>query len=339
MEMFNSFKINKNENKRYIDNLYYKIFLENNGSKLNKTNLDIVKNNLMPWYVRASIIAKKNQRIFLRAGLLVYSLTPIAVAAVAFGTLVHHLSGYFFLSEFIILSVILTIVLFADRCKAQKKWTQSRYLTEGIRSAIYLYAAGFRPLPISVPHHLRIAHRPDDWMVRIFDQILSQLPEIQKCSEIDYKSSESFIKNRWITTQIEFQKTKFRQSSLKSRRIELLGKIVFALAVIAAGVHTALYVTGYEFEMEWISVYVVFAAIALPTFGSSLGAIRTHREYSRLAKRSENMSDSLDELLEDFDKIKSLNELKTLVDKTHELMLREAQDWLGLMKFPKVEPL
>ena len=140
-------------------------------------------------------------------------------------------------------------------------------------------------------------------------------------------------------TQIIFQQKKSKISGLKSKRLELFGKIVFSLAVIAAGLHTALYLTGYEFEVEWISVYIIFAAIALPTFGSSLGAIRTHREYSRLAKRSENMADALEELLQEHDKVDSMNDLKRLVDQTQELMLREAQDWLGLMKFPKVEPL
>ena len=65
MEMLNSFGIDQQVNRSYIENQYREIFSTPEGTRLNQKNLENVKNNLLPWYVRASIIAKKNQKIYL----------------------------------------------------------------------------------------------------------------------------------------------------------------------------------------------------------------------------------------------------------------------------------
>jgi len=81
------------------------------------------------------------------------------------------------------------------------------------------------------------------------------------------------------------------------------------------------------------------AAISLPAFGASIGAIRNHREYSRIGKRSENIYNLLKELLEECDNVKSMDDLTSILNKLKEEILHESQDWLMLMKFVKVEAI
>lgn len=81
---------------------------------------------------------------------------------------------------------------------------------------------------------------------------------------------------------------------------------------------------------------LTFVAIALPAVAAAAEGIRTHREYSRLAKRSENMALALRELDEEFVFASEPDALESLLRETEELMLQETQDWLMLMRFTDV---
>ena len=96
------------------------------------------------------------------------------------------------------------------------------------------------------------------------------------------------------------------------------------------------------FSEEWLENFLTFAALSLPAFGAAIGGIRTHREYSRLAKRSKNMEQVLEELDESFKRIsrQGLNQsegLESLLKQTEELMLNEVQNWMTLLKFSEIE--
>jgi hypothetical protein len=80
-------------------------------------------------------------------------------------------------------------------------------------------------------------------------------------------------------------------------------------------------------------------AIILPAAGAAIGGIRTHREYSRIWKRSSNMVFVLTDLKLVFNDVKTPENLEYLLRQTEELMLRETQDWLMMMRFIDLKPL
>jgi nucleoside 2-deoxyribosyltransferase len=337
-ELFNNYKVTAVEEQTYIDNVSKDLFANTEGI-LNHANINLVKENLIPFYVRASKIAKKYQSLYQKTGLIAYVFSTLAVSDVALGILIHHLSWLFFLTEFLLLLTILFIILFTDRCKAHKKWIQYRFLTEQIRIAIFFIVCGFKPTQIKIPSYFRVAHRPDDWMAKVHDEILRRLPDIPPYKSDDYKVLLEYIKMRWIQEQFIYHKKTSASSGKMNKYLELFGGLVFALALIAAAVHTILLITGFEFQHRWTSDYIIFAAISLPALGASLGAIRNHREYSRIEKRSENMVTLLEELLKESENVKSMNDLKNLLDNIEEAILHESQDWLMLMKFVKLETI
>ena len=337
-ELFNSYKITIDEQKYYSDNVNSKLFHHSEGL-LNLENINYIKEKITPYYIRASQIAKKYQRLYQKTGLIVYVLSPLAVAFVALGILFHHSSWFFFLAELIILMTILLFILFADHFRLHEKWIQNRYLTEQLRSFSFFIACGFKPLPIKISTNYRVAHRPDDWMVKVYDRILWGLPDIPLYDHDRYKTLAEYIKVHWIQDQLNYHKKNAVKAERKNKRVEISGWLIFAFALIAAAVHLITVFTGFEFQNKWITDYIIFLAISLPALGASLGAIRNHREYSRISKRSENMVALLEDYRDECENVNSMDDLKTILENMEESMLHDTQDWLMLMKFVKLEAI
>jgi hypothetical protein len=338
LELYNSFAITAEEKITYEQNMGKRLFDEF-SNRLNSANMNLVQEKLIPHYVRASRLAKSFQPIYKKTGLTVYILSPLAVAAVALGVIFQHMSALFFLTELILLLAIVALILFEDRGKVHDKWIQNRFLAEQLRSAMYFVSCGFKPRQIEISSHLRVAHRPDDWMIKVYDRILQCIPTIPNYQENEYSLLREYIQLNWLQDQINYHEDNMRKHHRYSRHLELSGWSVFGLAVLAALAHLIIVYTDFEFQGEWISEWITFFAIILPAVGASIGAIRTHGEYPRIAKRSERMAVALSGLMHESEEVKSMSDLEKLLDKIEETMLHETQDWLMLMKFVKLEAI
>ena len=113
--------------------------------------------------------------------------------------------------------------------------------------------------------------------------------------------------------------------------------LVFTVALVAPAAHLILFRPGLQLDARWLEELLTFAAIILPALGAALEGIRSHGEYSRIAKRSENMAEALQELDHRSHQVRDLQSLRDLMYEVEELMLVEAADWLALMRFTKVE--
>jgi hypothetical protein len=330
---FNTFRVPEKEQRQYIENVYNDLFNNEEGRKLPEEAKHNILEKLLPFYVRASKMAKRNQNIYHFSGVLVYFFSACAVAAVALGILKHSLSVYAFSFELILLIAILFIVFFANKQKAHNKWIECRFLVERIRSAVFFAACGIEVSPIQIPPYMSIAHRPDDWMIKTFQEIWNRLSQMRGCQGQSCDLLSKLIRKTWIRQQIHFHKMKANKYEKINRILEIGGIVIFALAVMAALLH----VIGHELMIGWFRNALVFAAIALPAFGAAVGGIRSHREFSRLSKRSTSMVAILEDLYERFSHVDRPELLESLLREVEELMLRETQHWLMLMKFVKLE--
>lgn len=338
---FNKFPIDEGDRERYIDNMDLGVFENPEGKRIADETRSIIRQRLLPYYVRASRLAKDYQRLYLGTGSLVYSLSVVAIASVAVGTLVPGLAIFSFGLEFVILVVILCALGYAHRKRAQKKWIESRFLAERIRSGIFLAAAGIEASPIEVPPYMGIAHKPDDWMVRVFDEIWDRLGNPRELPRIGLEALREFIRVRWIQDQLWFHRKKKETSEQKARALERYGNVAFFSALVAAGLHLIALVLSWWFQWAshaaWFENGLIFVAIVAPAVGAAMGGIRIHREFSRLEKRSANMEGILGDLEDRVGRCETPRELEMLLRETEHLMLRETQDWLMLMKFVILE--
>ena len=339
IERFNSFPIPEKRKQGYVENMHRDLFdAEDEGRKLSEEVKNTIRERLLPYYVRGSKIAKYNQKIYRYAGLLVYAFSAMAVASVALGTIIHGLSPYAFSFELLLLLAILCIVYYAHRRHTHKNWIENRFLTERIRSAIFFAACGVEASPIEVPPYMGIAHSPDDWMVKAFNEIWNRLPKMKGCHGESCRPLIDFIRKSWVQDQIEYHEWRSEKVGKISHALERSGIVIFVLAVVAAFSHVILSFMGHHLiNVEWIEHSLTFAAIALPATGAAIGGIRLHREYTRLEKRSKNMITILKQLDERLSRTVKPEDFESLLREMEELMLRETQDWLMLMKFTELE--
>jgi hypothetical protein len=170
-------------------------------------------------------------------------------------------------------------------------------------------------------------------MVMAFNEITLRLPPMNVCHGFPVESFVGFVRSRWIQEQIAFHSEKAVKAKQVNHWLERIGIALFSAAVIAAGLHLLLAL----FHVEWAEHPLTFAAIFLPAAGASIGGIRTHREYSRLAIRSSNMEASLKSLDDRMSTVSTPQELDHVLRQVEELTLMELQDWLMLMSVAKLE--
>jgi hypothetical protein len=336
--IFNSFTLAGEVQETYVENVSRDLFDNPEGERLDGEVKERIRSGLLSWYVRASMIAKKNQKSYFRAGLLVYSLSPLAVAAVAIAILIPGMASLAFVSEFLLLASILVILLSSDKQKTHKKWIEARFLAERIRSAIFLSACGSKPSSFIHFSNLKPLLEAGEWTVRAFDEIMGRMNPSPSGQEAGCAVTIDFVRRHWLQEQIEFHASKATQSFTASRRLERAGWLVFLAAIFAAAWHLVGIFLGHPEILAWLDKPVLFLAIVLPALGATLGGIRGHREFSRLAKRSQYMQAALRELdsrLATADPGK----MPDLLHETEQLLLQETQEWLVLMKFAKVEAI
>ena len=338
INMFNTYEIPVEEQIEYMNNMYKDLFDNAEGKEIPENSKKIVKDELLPFYVKASEISKKNQTAYKFVGTMAYSLSAAAITSVVLGILFHKWSTYAFATEFFILLAILFMVTIANWRQIQRKWIESRFLAEQIRSAIFFVVCSVEASPIEVPPYMRTAHLPDDWMVKTFYEIWNRLPEMKGCQEAYHQKCIDYVRKHWIQGQIEFHKNKASKTRKISTILERSGMAIFFIAMAAAISHLIFFYPGKELPSKTLEGLIIFLAIVLPAIGAAIGGIRSHREYSRMEKRSSNMEIILRELDEQFANINSPTSLESILRETDELMLRETQDWLMLMKFVELKP-
>lgn len=280
----------------YASNVYSDLFGNTSGEGLRADLKATVRERLLPHYARASTLAKRNQRFYMMAGSVAYSFAALAVAAVATGALLFKGAPIFFVLELLILATSFTVVLTANHRRTHGRWLEHRFLAERLRAACFVAACGLETSSIGVLPQHGTKRRPGGWMEMVFAEVWDRLPTMTGCAEDSCGAASAFVREAWIGDQTKYHECKARESERLSRCFEFGGICVFGLALVVPLLHLTLFkalslsggVVGPDSE-EFFGAALTVCALVLPAQGAALGGIRTHREYSRLARRSEDM--------------------------------------------------
>jgi hypothetical protein len=340
IDAFNSFDVPAAELGGYIDNAYSDLFDNPSGRALPSDVKETVRKKLLPHYARASMLAKRNQRLYMVAGSVAYSFAALAVATVAVGALFLEGAPLVFLIEFLVLATSFITVLVANYRRTHKRWLEDRFLAERLRVAAFLAVCGLEASFVQRGAQSRLG----GWTEMVFAEVWDRTPVMTGCTADLCQHASAFIKEAWVADQIKYHEGKAARSDRLSRRMETGGLVVFALAVAAPLLHLVLFkplgllggVVGPGDE-AFLGALLTACALILPAVGAALGGIRTHREYSRLAKRSEDMVGGLQNLYDSFERVRTPKQLEMVVRETEELMLSEVRDWLSLTTFSVLE--
>ncbi|MBN1320046.1 MAG: hypothetical protein JXA87_04305 [Thermoleophilia bacterium] len=344
IDAFNSFDPPETTVGHYIASTYRDLFENATGQGLLTDLKTVVREDLLPHYARASLIAKRNQRLYLAAGLVAYSFAALAVATVAAGALFWTSSPVVFGIELAIMAASFTMVLVANHLRTHRRWIENRFLAERLRAAAFLTACGLETSPASISYRPGSRRQPGDWTEMVFGEIRERMPTLGGCTEEACATETAFIREAWVESQIDYHDRKALRSRRMTKRMEVGGLVVFGLAILAPLLHLLLLeplsLAGGAIGSDAggsLGAALTFCALVLPAVGAAFGGIRMHREYSRLATRSADVASALKRLSTSLERVRTPRQLEAVARECEALMLLELQDWLSLTRHSVLE--
>lgn len=312
----------------------YRGFLSNiaHETKFSSDMLSWISGKLLPRFVRTDLLAEKYQRRYFKAGSWVYALAAIAVAVVTFQILfLPHVLGIAWIEVLCILGVI-AIFGIGNHKKWHSKWIDYRFLAERFRSAIFLALAGMNVTALRPPRHLSLSYSSQDWMVSAFSAVWSELPTLGANPSSELEVQKAFMMRAWIDEQIAYHSKMSVQHQHRYNMLLYAGNSLFGLTLLVAFFHV------FHIGPALVNTVFGFLAIIFPATAAALGAIRTHREYLRNAKRSGEMVRHLEELKKQMQTAENPEQFFRLVREIEETMLHENEDWRIVVRFHELEP-
>lgn len=346
IDRFNRLPITPGQRMGYAQNLDRDLFEKpKTAASISIATRELVNRCLFPYYAQASIVSKQSRDTFHRAGRNIYVLSAAAVGCAATGVLIPSLAAAGFGMELVFLIVILITLSQAHRRHAHQGWIENRFLTERIRCGIFMAICGIEPRPIQVLPYMGHSQTVNDWMVRVFDEIWDRLPALDSGSRGDYLSKNAYVRDVWIGEQVEFHKDKEVREGRMRRRLSLASAIVLPVTVGAAALHLLLLTwepsdaAGQAVQLLHHGLHqgLAFVGLLFPAIAASLAGMEAHREHLRLEKRSANMVPQLTRLKRQMASADDYKSLQSLLQQLDEIMLRETQDWLMLMRYVEIK--
>jgi hypothetical protein len=342
LNRFNALNIPAAKEAEYAANVRSNLFDSPAAASLPDHLKKVVTDHLVPFYCRASIIAKHNQDRYHRVGKSAYLFSTFAVAfmagAVVFGMLpALALPGY--LIELALLITLYVMIHRASHAGVHKKWLENRMLTERIRNAFYFVGCGVQPLysakAISIHRHER------SWMDHVYHEVVGGLSAVEELSGESIGYCTDFVREKWVKEQTEYHRDKAAKCKRRNESLKRSGMACFVIAIIVSVVHHVLAIKavyGHHLEGALLLFEQVLSVIAitLPAAGAATNGYRSLREYSRIGSRSQAMVHNL-EGLENHPPPQSPAELRHYLEKMEKLMLMESHDWIALMEHAELE--
>ena len=330
LTIYNKEKFNSQEMKKSLE-YHYNLLIKNaTKSNLSLHFINQLNEILLPHFVRADILAQNYQKRYNVVGTLIYILSAGAVATVTIQLLFFPHIPQLIWFEVAEISIILLLIIISSKRDWHRKWIDYRFLAERLRTALFSSVANIKYEITSPPPHLKVSNEPQNWIVRAYTSIWNESHSSTK--QIPFKPFKKFLLNSWIDEQISYYKISAQKNLKNHKLFSRLGELFFVLTLIVASIHAL------NIEIFHNLSILPATAIILPAIAAAITGIRNNRDYSRNAKRYQQMAFYTSEIRDRIEKLNDLNSLVKLLDELNKMMLGEHQDWRVVVQFHKLEP-
>ena len=342
IDYFNSYKVSRNNIDKYVKNVFDEYFDKphlSESKNFSPALLNSLKENLIPWYAKASLLAKSFKNRFKWTGQLTYFFSTLAVIILLVSIVFNVLEQVAFYIEFILLLFIFSLITLSHKKKVHSGWLEYRFLVERIRATPYFFLAGRCVSGATASSNSGTAIKKGQWAIMAFAEIWHQLNTEYQNKNKEQKSATPFnkeliayVQKSWIDGQIEFQEKYFRRNNRKNKILETGGRVIFATAIAAALTHIIFsWLPAASRPSHLIHNILTVLAISLPTIAAAFEGLRRQSEYSRNKNRSLGMIAALETMCQKFLSVQDEGEFNRLLHDTDALMLSETQEWMMLM--------
>ncbi|HTY90370.1 MAG TPA: hypothetical protein VMC84_04265 [Methanocella sp.] len=325
LDVFNGEHLNAKTFEEYVDRRFESLEKKSEKAGLPRERLLPMKEDLLPKYARASLLAKRYQAYYNWAGALIYLFSALAVIAVAIQTLFIPGPPYYLIwVEFFIILCVLILLWGLEHFKIHRNWIDYRFLAERLRIAIFLSTAGIEFTPLKYPPYFTISQQSDYWIVKAFGWTLNSRQKLS--SDVPFEASKKFLLEAWVDDQLSFYSSKYEKNKHRMEVLDLTGYAMFIATLIASFMHAS---ELEELLPEFLANanYLTFIGIVFPTVGALLVGFQLHREYKRNAERYSQMIAPLFSISQQMRLAGDRETLGKLLERANDLMLKENQDW------------
>jgi hypothetical protein len=316
--------------------------------------LNTIYGKVLPHYACADSLARGYQRKYYLAGILIYTLAAAAVAVAASQLFAGVWKGIP-LVEVVLMAMILIILRRGHRSRWHVKYIQYRSLAERIRSGLFMSLGTFDVGGQGAPRR-RSHSSPADWITDAVFSIWSESPPLRLPDQKELAAVKQFLGEAWLLDQIGYYEKSCDKNNRQHSVLLKAGAMLFVLSLIAAALHfvgnygeavirALREMTGREpalatpvlHSLHGVDKWLMLTAIVAPAVGSALGAIRTHREHLRIARRHEQTARQLRDLKLRFNKAENFTQLLTLMSEAEATVLSENEDWRVAIEVREIE--
>ena len=292
---------------------------------------------MLPQFARAHQLAKAYHRRYLWAGNVVYGFSALAVLAVSLQVLFFPDDLRLIWVEVFAIAVILVFLIGAKIGEWHRKWIDYQFLAERLRTAFFLCITCIRcSTPEPLPYQT-LAHRPNDWMVIAFEQIVEARPTDHCRLDVPFQPLRNFILDAWIDSRLTFYSRESERNSGLYHLTAHIGEALFFFTLVIAIVHASGMEHTGNLPFPASGQVLATLTLVLPVAGAAIAAIRVQREYLRNSERYTHIVRHLSSLRNQIHSAQNKGDLCRLLEEMNELTLREQQDWRIIFRFRDLE--
>jgi hypothetical protein len=299
-----------------------------------RSECDQVANWLMPFFVRADLLAIRLQRWFLALSSGMFAMAAVAVAIVAiqinFWPTANWVAGF----EVLILLFLLGIPLLRNRMKLNERWASHRFLAERLRSAYFLALAGTGD-KARQDRRASFSDPTVAWVERAMAEIMTHRtrPEL---TVTDVEPLRAYLAEHWIEDQEHYHDTASDFHEKWDVRLRRATATLFGITLISAVLHLA-GIGHHGVHTSDLAETLIVLSISVPALGAAVHGVETQGLYRHHAKRYERMSKLLNQLVEPMEHAPDLQHIRSIAIEVERIMREESNDWFGVMRFHDVE--
>ncbi len=297
------------------------------------TSVDSAATWILPYFVRADILALRLQRRFrlLSSAMFMMAATSVAIVAVQDNFLPGE--NWLVVFEVALLSCLVAIPLLNKRWHLHDRWITYRFLAERFRSAYFLALAGTGDRRQGSLPPTFILNAAESWIERAIAEVTSRRPALQAP---DLYSIRQFLSKYWLSHQINYHSKLAKRHGHSDNRIFHITGLLFGITMIAAILHMLRVGDSATHTSYWPLLFVVLS-ISIPAVGAALHGLGAQRQYRRHADRCDRMSRLLGQLNQVLATAESIKSVQEVAVETERIMREENNDWFGAMRLYDME--
>lgn len=298
--------------------------------------LEALRQWIVPYYVRADLLASRYQSRFGWLSGAVYFLAFLAIVAALVQVLFASHSPLAATPEAAFLIAILLLVALERRAHlgSHDRWMVYRFLAERLRSAFFLAAAD-----VEEGYDIEVAGGPLQetsarWLARTLAGVYAERPHLH-AHVTELAAVSGLLRSAWLADQIDYHTRAEQRHERRHTRLTRALYVVFAATLVAVLCHLA----GAAPEGSVGARVIILAAIGLPALGAALGGLRSHLQGEHHADRHREMRELLAQRRNELAPPRSLHDLRAQAVGIEEALLSESADWLRQISFSVLEPV